>query len=393
MRRKKRSTYLLLLAAIFIALSLSDSFTQKARFFAVASVSPSWRGSQVVKEKALHLLSITPSEKLGSESLLRQIEELKRENQALSLQTENIKQWLFDEKRLEAQMAKIKAIDISNVQEGWRGYFKRRRDQLAAVLKLELKALPAKVMYREPASWSSFIWLDLGEKQNRALQEVVVAKNSPVLVGNTLVGVVEEVRESQCKVRLITDSNLFPAVRAARGGIQDQFFMEQIEGLVQLFQTRRELFESLEDETYLFELLYKMASRLESSQKTLYLAKGELRGCSQPLWRARGKVLKGIGFNYDFSDEEGGARDLRTGELISEKKGQNAASLLKEGDLLVTSGLDGIFPPGLEVAIVSKVNCLKEGSSSYEIEARALFENFSELKTVTILPPLERNSI
>ena len=91
---------------------------------------------------------------------------------------------------------------------------------MAALLKLQLKAIPAKVIYRDPASWSSFVWLGVGEKHNRALQEPIIVKNSPVVMGNVLVGVVEEVEEMQCKVRLITDSSLIPSVRSVRGGEQ-----------------------------------------------------------------------------------------------------------------------------------------------------------------------------
>ena len=97
--------------------------------------------------------------------------------------------------------------------------------------------------------------------------------------------------------------------------------------------------------------------------------------------------MKGLGFNYDFSDNEGPARDLRTGEIVGSSSKKQVA-LLKEGDLLITSGLDGIFPAGLEVAVVSKVHCLKEGASSYELEAKAIAENFNELSSVFVLPPL-----
>ena len=95
-----------------------------------------------------------------------------------------------------------------------------------------------------------------------------------------------------------------------------------------------------------------------------------------------------MGFNYDFPDQDGPARDLRTGEIIGSKKAQVGIPLLKEGDLLITSGLDGIFPVGLEVAVVTKVECLREGACAYEIEAKAIAENFNELDSVFVLPPM-----
>ena len=358
-------------------LSFPDLWSQKVRFLTVSSLAPSWRLCEKIKNQCLFLASSSSHPKLEIEKYIRELEELKRENRALCEQMENIREWVLNEDRIEEQMLRIKTLDFSEKEEAWKAYFQRRKEQLSAVLKLQLKAIPAQVIYRDPASWSSFVWLNVGEKQNKSLKEVVIAKNSPVVIGSVLVGVVEEVGEKQCKVRLITDANLFPAVRSIRGGRQDQFLLEQVEGLLQLLQTRRDIFFSLEEERLVFASLHKVVQQLETSQVTSYLAKGELHGSSLPLWRSRGQYLKGVGFNYDFADEEGSAKDLRTGE-----------ALLKEGDLLITSGLDGVFPAGLEVAIVSKVYCLKEGASSYEIQARSIAENFNELSSVFILPPL-----
>lgn len=117
-----------------------------------------------------------------------------------------------------------------------------------------------------------------------------------------------------------------------------------------------------------------------------YLAKGELHGSSAPFWRSRGISLKGIGFNFDYPDEEGPSRDLKNGRPTGNSAG--AIPLLKEGDLLVTSGLDGVFPQGLLVATVSSIAPLKEGSYAYEIEARPLASNLNDLQAVFILPSL-----
>lgn len=362
--------------------------TQKVRFFTVSSLAPSWRLCEQIKKGTLYLCSFQGAPKFQTEQVIREMDSLKGENRALSEQMENIRQWVLSEDRIEEQVARIRNLDLLEKEGSLREYFKRRKEQLSSILKLQLKAVPAKVIYREPASWSSFVWLNIGEKQNRALKEKVIAKNSPVVMGNVLVGLVEEVGEKQCKVRLLTDANLFPSVRSTRGGQQDQFFLEQIDGILQLLQTRRDLFASQEEERLVFTSLQKILRRLENSDATSYLAKGELKGSSLPLWRTRGQYLKGLGFNYDFSDEEGPARDLRTGEPLSDSEVKKQTVLLKEGDLLVTSGLDGIFPAGLEVAVVSKVHSLKEGSSSYELEAKAIAENFNELSSVFVLPPV-----
>lgn len=371
---------------MFVLLNFPKAAGQKARAIAIGSISPSWEACLFFKEKTLSLLSIPVFSGMISENSFEKMESLKRENLELSSQVENLRLWLLSEDRIEEQLSRLKIIDQKSVEEEYKSFFKRRRDQMSQMLKLQMKGLPAKVIYREPCSWSSFVWIDIGEKHNRALKESVIQKNSPVVMGNTLVGVIEEVGESKSKVRLISDSRLIPAVRALRGLSQNQVLIEKIEGLLQLLQNRQELFSSEKEAVDFFSLM----KRLESSgdcKVDAYLAKGELYGSSLPLWRSRGQLLRGVGFNYDFADEEGGSRDLRTGEFLFEKKGK-AIPLLKEGDILVTSGLDGIFPAGLEVATVCKVQSLAEGGCSYEIEARSLAENLNELSNVFVLAPL-----
>ena len=110
-------------------------------------------------------------------------------------------------------------------------------------------------------------------------------------------------------------------------------------------------------------------------------------GSSSPLWRSRDPILKGKGFNYDYEDTEGPARDLRGG--ASRSGDLPSLPLLKFGDLLVTTGMDGFFPSGLEVAIVTKVNDLKPGAYAYDLEAKPVVENFSDLHSVFVLPPLD----
>lgn len=387
MRKEKLAPYIYLCIFTFTLLSFSDSFTQKLRFFSVSSLAPSWSFCQSIGRQAQFIATSSVYYK-PTEKFILDMEELKRENQALYEQMENIRQWVLSEDRIEEQLTRIRSLDSLESEENWKSFFKRRKEQLASILKLQLKAIPAKVVFRDPSFWSSFVWLNVGEKQNISLGETVIAKNSPVVIGNVLVGIVDEVGERQCKVRLLTDSNLFPSVRAIRGGRQDQFFLEQVEGFLQLLQTRKELFTSKEEMNLVFSSMQKLLAKLESTHASSYLAKGELKGSSRPLWRARGQSLKGLGFNYDFPDEEGPARDLRTGEPIGNSSSKTRLALLKEGDLLVTTGLDGVFPAGLEVALVSKVHRLKEGASSYEIEAKALAENFNELSSVFVLPPL-----
>ena len=86
---------------------------------------------------------------------------------------------------------------------------------------------------------------------------------------------------------------------------------------------------------------------------------------------------------------EGPARDLRSGDPYDVARKGETLALLKPGDLLITTGLDGVFPPGFRVAVVSQVQTLKEGASSYELEAISTAGNLDELTHVFVLTPTE----
>lgn len=198
--------------------------------------------------------------------------------------------------------------------------------ELVDVEKKVPSSIPAKVIFRPINAWNSSFWIDKGERDNQVQNQCVIGKNSPVVVGTVVVGVVDFVGERQSRVRLITDAHLNLSVRIKRG--------------------------------------------------SLLLAKGELVGKSSSHLRSHRPLLKGVGFNYDFADENGPARDLRTGDLI------------QVNDLLVTTGMDGVFPPNLEVAVVKAIPPLKEGDYSYSLEAESLLKNFNSIMLVFILPPL-----
>ena len=236
-------------------------------------------------------------------------------------------------------------------------------------------ARAAKVLFRDPSLWSSSIWISLGEIDNR--ERIVIAKNSPVLLGNSLLGVVEYVGETQSRVRLITDAGLTSAVRAVRGGKQNSELLNQLEILTEQLRARTDLFFSSEEQEKFLSGLSLLQERLAPAKEEL-LAKGELRGQSSPLWAGYSPTLTGIGFNYDFADEVGPARDLHAGN-----------ALLQKGDLLVTSGFDGIFPPGIPVAIVTSVDPLKEGSYSYSLQAKPTAGTLQDLRVVFVLPPTD----
>ena len=376
MLKENKTPWIVLALGVFLCINLPSAAVSPVRSFVIGGASIGWKGAFSLKDK-LFLGARAP---VISQATLNHMEELKRENELLSMQLDHLRQWLVNEDRVEEQLQRLQKLDEKG--EDLSPFLQRRKEEIRSILLLKSFSLPAKVVYREPCSWSSFLWINVGSRQNKNLGCIVVAKNSPVVVGNTLIGVVEEVEESKAKVRLVTDHRLVPAVRCVRGKKQNHLLLQQIENLVETVQRRPDLFSSEEESFMALKKIHEMASKV---QEEVYLAKGELYGSSLPLWRSKGDLLKGVGFNYDFADAEGPARDLHSGAGA----GTNPISILEEGDLLVTSGLDGIFPRGLEVALVQRVSCLQEGAISYQIKAKSLVQNLNEVEVVTVLPPLE----
>lgn len=250
-------------------------------------------------------------------------------------------------------------------------------------------SLNGQVVYREPSFWNSHLWIDLGEKDNKAVQEKIVCINSPVVIGNVALGVIDYVGEKKSRVRLITDTSLSLSARVVRGGEQNKALLDGMLSILDQLKVREDLFFSDEEQNNTIHLLQGLCDNIKLHVHERYLAKGEIKGSSTPLWRSKSNTLEGIGFNYDFEDVEGPARDLRTGESVDKKiKGE---VLVKEGDLLVTTGMDGIFPEGFYLGFVEKVHDLQEGAPYYDLKAKSLAPSFDELKSVTVLMPVEGN--
>lgn len=380
MRRFSYKPYAWLAALLIVMISMPYTAAEKIRSCAVAAVGPSWRMVNFLKESFFKITTILPSGGFQTPpSITRELEVLRHENHSLRSQIELLRQYLVSEQLLQQQIEQLKKFNLEDP------FFYRRASELVRLIELQAHAISGKVVFREPASWSSSLWINIGERNNQLVGKTIIAKNSPVIVGTSVVGIIEYVGHSRSRVRLITDSGLVPAVRVLRGAEQNRVLLEQIKTVLASLEARSDLGGSKEAA----QVLKLLENSLGEEKATLYLAKGELYGSSFPLWRSRGYHLHGVGFNYDFADEEGPQRNLKTGEPINALGMGQSIELVKAGDILVTTGMDGVFPANLRVAQVTAVHPLREGACSFDLEAKALISDLDNLAFVTVLPPME----
>lgn len=318
---------------------------------------------------------ITSSEN-GSKHTLHKLEQ---ENAALTSQLNFVKEWLLSEDRLDREIEHLDTLAEND------SFLERRRLSVLHRIESEIHSVPAKVIYREPATWSQMMWIDVGDDDNSNLAMRVIQKNSPVLAGNRLVGILEKVERKKALVRLLTDPTLNIAVRVVRGGEKQRNIVEHIDTLIGLLKHDDKHARKIKE-------LEIFKEQLDVNEKDLFLAKGVLHGFSSPSGRSYTHKLLGEGFNYDFDDAEGERKDLRTGMTYFGTE-QKQISLVEKGDLLETSGLDGVFPEGIQVAYVEKVLPLSEGAVSYTIETRSVIPSLDSLRHVQVIPPIRGNAI
>ncbi len=324
----------------------------------------------------------------SSSSLLLEEEKnrLQMENQLLEIELAHLQRQLNEQIVLSSQITQIASYKPEAAQLLVSDY-QRSLQQMTKVMQKRIQAVPSRVIFRSFDTWNSSLWIDVGKSNNRQYSTTIVDVNSPVIVGKAIVGIIDYVGESHSRVRLISDHRLPVSVRAARGGEMESLMNEQIESLLQQMNDKKNLPLSLEDKTQLFQLLQQLKEKLQPLKKTDYLAKGELSGSIFSSRLGQNISLRGTGFNYDFADEEGENRDLRSGQSTLSPQ---SLPILKVNDILVTTGMDGVFPPGFQVAIVSKIGLLKEGDYFYDLEAQPIVPSLNELSLVFILPPISQ---
>lgn len=250
-------------------------------------------------------------------------------------------------------------------------------DYSARALGEKYSSIVAQVIFQTQSSWTHTLWIDKGSKTKDL--PFPLKKNCPVLVEDSLVGIVDFVGKYASRIRLISDPQLRPSVRATRGGYMSRRLFSMAQDLQKALQEKPHLMPKEHLSEKLSTLLKLFASTLHH-EIDLRLAKGELQGAESS---KNPHIFRGAGFNYDFDDDEGQKMDLRTGQRhIHDVK----TPIIKPGDILETSGLDGFFPKNIKVAVVTKVFPLEEGAIAYSILAKSLIHDFSSLEYVTIIP-------
>ncbi|CCB85069.1 rod shape-determining protein MreC [Parachlamydia acanthamoebae] len=371
MRRKQSQPYLFIFCFLFLLMSIPLQTAEKMKGSVAALLGPSWESLANTKLRLASFLSFTTKGADSHDQSEERLKELELENTLLMTENERLRLMAEHDLRLNS----------------W-----KEEDSASEKKELEGRGIPAKVIFRSPSSWNSSLWLNVGANKNEDLGCSYICKNSPVMLGKSVIGVIDYVGKKQARVKLITDSGLTLSVRVHRGSDQKTILLEKVDLLLKSMSAS-----SVQDEE-VKNLLNSFKEKLKKETvPRLLLAKGELNGCSKSSWRSQAPCLRGIGFNYDFADQEGPARDLRTGIPedipLSQRATYQAPPLVRVDDLLVTTGMDGIFPEGLHVAKVVNIHPLKEGDYFYELDAEPTAGDMNDLSVVFILPPLGFNPL
>ena len=174
MRKQSFYPYLFLILFFVIAFSLPKSWTESLRGKMVQKVSPSWKKGKGIRA---HLKG--PSK--GREYWINKEEKesLAFENIQLRKQNDNLRKRLLSEEKIHSLLEKsasLKAIEKKPL--GYESFYSRRNAEIEKLLDQELASMSAEVIYRDPATWSDIIWINVGEETNQKLNNRVILKNT-----------------------------------------------------------------------------------------------------------------------------------------------------------------------------------------------------------------------
>src|SRR3990167_6542677 len=178
MKKESFYPYIIVVFLLFMSVSISKSKIGKFQEILIGSFIPT---------------RATLYNKKGGSDLIR-LKTLELENELLKNQANSFYEYLQFEEKIGEQFDLLKQITTEGKEDlYWNEFFRRRADEIKSVLKINLESIPAKVIYRDPNSYSSSLWINIGEKQNENIGRSIISKNSPVVIGKNLVGIIEHV--------------------------------------------------------------------------------------------------------------------------------------------------------------------------------------------------------
>ncbi|MFZ4098885.1 MAG: rod shape-determining protein MreC [Chlamydiia bacterium] len=249
---------------------------------------------------------------------------------------------------------RVHALELDQLQ------LQHRLQELAEVPAAGSIGVRVRVLAREAGAWHRFLWIDAGRETCSKEQ---LRLNSPVVQGDALVGVVDYVGRRQSLVRLITDPGCCPAIEVGEHGPETTW---------KVLRVRLE------------ELLSHRASISPHARQQLLQALSACSPSDQAVPRMQGTML-------GMREREGGSPRLR-GQLFHAEWVAKITSGVplqwpEAGHLLLTSGLDGIFPSGLRVGYLLSLNEEPAGEPTRGFVAVPVVEDLDELRWLTVLPP------
>lgn len=193
----------------------------------------------------------------------------------------------------------------------------------------QYERLSTLVSLRDPGDWAGFVWVEL---PNRQSPETWL--ESPAIVGDCAVGLVDFCRGERCRIRLLSDAQLSLSVTIPAS---------QLEG------------------------------DLACVPGECPPLVGQVRGFGGALCNSSGSLLAGEGYI------PGPPKSEQWRQPLIEGKRQFAV-----GDLLVTSGLDGIFPSGLRVGSVESVETARPAQTRYLFSLKSAID-LHRVSQITLL--------
>ncbi len=152
MRRSRSKPFLYLIAALLLVIVFPKPASISMRGVFMSMMAPLW-----------YFVTPTPTEE--SEEKLR----LQAENQLLHNELEYWQELYQQEHNLNSQLAHLHELD----------YEGQKLQEMEQLLKPQLEAIPARVIFRSPNSWSSSLWINVGARDNEQLGKNSDYKEKP----------------------------------------------------------------------------------------------------------------------------------------------------------------------------------------------------------------------